>query len=137
VPGDQVFVDTVALLALINADDELHRRTVEVYNELSRDRAPLLTTEWVLAEFLNGASSLPMRAGALALHAALRASSRVTIVEVSHDSWERGLALYAARSDKEWSFVDCASMAECEPRQIRRVLTRDHHFKQAGLETLL
>lgn len=136
-PVDQVFVDTVALLAVVNADDELHQRTVEVYRALSRDRAPLLTTEWVLAEFLNGASSLRMRASALKLHAALRASPRVTIIEVSHDSWERGLALFASRPDKEWSFVDCVSIGECEPRGVRRVLTRDHHFRQAGFETLL
>ncbi len=136
-PADQVLIDTVALLALVNADDELHQRTASVYRTLAHERAPLLTTHWVLAEFLNGASSIAMRGSALKLHGALRASARVTIVEASSESWERGLALYSARPDKEWSFVDCTSISECELRNVRRVLTSDRHFKQAGLETLL
>jgi predicted nucleic acid-binding protein len=137
VAGDQVLIDTVALLALINADDELHLRAADVYRSLSIARCSLVTTEWVLAEFLNGASSRQLRVNALSLHAALRASPRVTILEASHHSWERGLALYTSRSDKEWSFVDCVSMDECIRLSIRRVLTRDHHFRQAGFEILL
>lgn len=136
-PGEPFFIDTVALLALVNADDALHRRTADEYRRLSGDRAPLLTTEWVLAEFLNGAARPPLRGAALSLLAALSASPRASIIPASHESWERALALYTARPDKEWSFVDCASMLACEGRTIRRVLTHDHHFEQAGFEILL
>ncbi len=136
-PGEPVFIDTVALLALVNADDALHDRTVRAYGDLTTTRTTLVTTEWVLAEFLNGSSRPPLRAAALGLVNALRTSARVSIDHASHDAWERTLALYADRPDKSWSFVDCASVLACEGRRIRRVLTHDQHFAQAGLEVLI
>ncbi len=136
-PGEPVLIDTVAMLALINADDALHERTAGAYRELTAGRVPLATTEWICAEFLNGASRPPLRSAALRLVDALRASTRVSIVHASHEFWERTLAFYAARPDQSWSFVDCASMLTCEERRIRRVLTHDRHFAQAGLDILL
>jgi predicted nucleic acid-binding protein len=132
-----VYIDTSALLALLNADDELHSDALAAYARLTSERAPLVVSGWVIAEFLNGASAVSMRASAVRLYDALRESPRVVYVEVSQWSWEAALALYRSRPDKAWSLIDCASIWECEQRGVRRVFTRDHHFRQAGLETLL
>jgi predicted nucleic acid-binding protein len=53
---EPVLIDTAALLALVNADDSLHQRASTAYRDLTIARSPLVLTEWVLAEFLNGAS---------------------------------------------------------------------------------
>jgi predicted nucleic acid-binding protein len=66
---DRVLIDTTALLALINRDDALHERTQLAYRELTVARSLLVVTEWVLAEFLNGASAPPLRKPAIELTA--------------------------------------------------------------------
>ncbi|MEW6251192.1 MAG: PIN domain-containing protein [Planctomycetota bacterium] len=132
-----MFIDTAALLALINRDDVHHQSSGRVLADLGRQRAPLVTSGWVLAEFLNAACRVPLRAAALRAVARLRGSASTTVVPVSEADWQRALNLFAARPDKEWSFVDCACMLLCEDRGIRRILTSDRHFVQAGYEVLL
>jgi uncharacterized protein len=136
-PTDSVFIDTAALLAIANADDALHESTVTVYGELSRARTPLVTTQWVLAEFLNGASRPLLRVPAVSLVRALLSSKRVSVLAATTGSWDDGLALFATRPDKEWSFIDCISIHVCKEAGIQRVLTRDRHFAQAGFIALL
>ena len=55
----------------------------------------------------------------------------------SQGLWERGVALHAARQDKEWSLTDCLSFVVTQERGIREALTGDHHFEQAGFGVLL
>ena len=50
---------------------------------------------------------------------------------------ERGLALYDARPDKQWSLTDCISFLVMQDRRITEALTGDHHFEQAGFTALL
>lgn len=137
VPSPAVFIDTAALLALANKDDGLHGRAKAVRDELTRTGAPLVTTEWVLTEFLGRAVKGPLRSAAIATIDRLRASRRVAIITATPDGWAAAFDLYRRRPDKEWSLVDRASMQICEARGIRRVFTHDHHFRQAGFETLL
>ena len=44
---------------------------------------------------------------------------------------------FAKYADKEWSFTDCFSFIVMKERQIRKALSTDKHFEQAGLERLL
>jgi hypothetical protein len=50
---------------------------------------------------------------------------------------DRGLALYAARPDKEWSLTDCVSFLVMQDHGVTEALTADHHFEQAGFVALL
>jgi predicted nucleic acid-binding protein len=45
--------------------------------------------------------------------------------------------LFAERTDKEWSLVDCASFVVMRQRGILEAFTTDHHFEQAGFVCLL
>ncbi len=38
---------------------------------------------------------------------------------------------------KEYSFIDCISMAAMKERKIFQILTNDHHFAQEGFEILM
>jgi uncharacterized protein len=136
-PANVVFVDTWGLLALINRDDQWHRQAVDLSREFHAQMRPLLTTEWVLAEFLGGAARPALRPLAIQGVHQLRSSPRVEIVPVSSNDWDEGFQLYQARPDKAWSLVDCISILLCQRRGIIEVFTRDHHFEQAGLQILL
>jgi hypothetical protein len=136
-PADIVFVDTWALLALINRDDSRHAEAVVLGGRLSAERRPLLTTSWVLTEFLGAAARPPLRALAVESIRCTLHSPRIEVVPTGHKEWRRGFELYEARADKSWSLVDCLSILVCQSRNITDVFTADNHFEQAGLTVLV
>jgi len=136
-PANEVFVDTTALMALTNRADGLHLRAIALHREFAIANTPLVTSDWVLAEFLSAASRPPFRTNAIRIISTLKSLLRMTSVEATHNDWNRALEFFERHSDKTWSFVDCSSMLICQDRDIRRVFTYDHHFRQFGLEVLL
>ena len=129
-----IFVDTGYLIALLRTNDGLHSRAVAWTQAL---REPLLTTEYVLWEAFNNLSAPVERPKIHALLSQIQAAPNWEIVPASPDWWRRGLALHAARPDKEWSLTDCISFALMAERQMSRALAYDTHFSQAGFEALL
>ena len=67
----------------------------------------------------------------------LEKDTEVTLVPASADLWRGGIALFAARPDKDWSLTDCISFVVMQERSITDALTADHHFEQAGFMALL
>lgn len=51
--------------------------------------------------------------------------------------FERGIELFEARSDKNWSLTDCISFVIMTDLRLTFALTADKHFAQAGFQTLL
>lgn len=136
-PGEAVFIDSAALIALVNRTDSLYARAIAIRDSLAATRTPFLTSDWVLAEVLATCAEPPMRARAVAAVASLRASGAATVVEATRGGWDAAFDLYRSRDDKDWSLVDCTSILICRSRSIQRVFTHDRHFAQAGFELLL
>jgi predicted nucleic acid-binding protein len=61
----------------------------------------------------------------------------ITIIEGSHELFQRGVELFASRTDKEWSLTDCTSFVVMEEQGLSEALTADRHFEQAGFIALL
>jgi predicted nucleic acid-binding protein len=129
-----VFADSYYYLAIVNDRDTGHARAVE-YSRSFRGRT--ITTEWVLTEVADALSAPEQRAVFLELLTQLLADSGLTIVEASHDLFERGMKLFADRPDKSWSLTDCISFVVMDEHGINAVLTADHHFEQAGYAAVL
>ncbi len=134
---NKVFLDTSALIALAVKSDEFHGRAVGVRSQLTESSARIVTSQWVLVEFLNAMRFIGTRQVAANMVDALRHSGKTTIVPVGESDWQSSIGLYRERLDKEWSLVDCASMLICRQLSINQVFTSDHHFTQAGFEILL
>lgn len=135
--ANAVFLDTAALIAIANSRDALHQRARQFQGQLVRSGAVLVTSDWVLSEFLGFASAIGARGAAVAVVRRLRGSRRSEVLDASRDDWDRAFELYADRPDKEWSLVDCAPILACRERGIERVFTADHHFEQAGFSVLM
>ncbi len=132
-----VFVDTAALIALANADDDLHAAAVAVRNDIAQQGVRMVTTDAVLTETASGLLGARVRHLAAPVIDAVRASAYFDIVHVDPALWERGWALFKARHDKEWSLVDCLSFVVMQDRGIIEAFTSDHHYEQAGFVCLL
>ena len=87
-----------------------------------------------MADALAGADH---RHGFGAFYRALIEDERLDLLPAEPTLWERGLALYLERPDKEWSLTDCISFTVMSDRGLTEALTGDRHFQQAGFTVLL
>ena len=134
---EAVLVDTWAIIALTNNRDAMHQRVTEVSQQLTEEGRPLVTTDWILTEFLGFATRPPNREVAVNIVERLRQSAWIEVVPATREQWEEGFQLYRDRLDKSWSLVDCISIWLCQRLVITDVFTGDHHFEQAGLKILV
>lgn len=130
-----IFVDTSHLVALALPRDSLHAAALAWSQHIAE---PLLTTSYVVCEFMNSLSSPALRARAHGLLSILQSSSDFTLLSDANEPlWTTGLELHRNRPDKEWSLTDCVSFVVMQRHGIAQALTYDHHFEQAGFEALL
>ncbi len=129
-----VFADTFYFLGLTNRADDSHSKCVA----FSRDfRGTIVTTAWVLVEVADALASPAKRIQAANLIQNLYRNPLLKIVEPSQSLLMRGLELYSKRHDKDWSLTDCISFTAMNDLGLKKSLTGDHHFEQAGFEALL
>jgi predicted nucleic acid-binding protein len=129
-----ILVDTGYLLALVSPRNALYSRA-QAWAAVVTE--PLIVTEYVIWETVNALSAPLDRPKAQAIVARLRAAPDCEIVPASGELLNKGLQLHGQRADKEWSLTDCVSFVVMSERGLRRALTPDHHFEQAGFEALL
>jgi predicted nucleic acid-binding protein len=128
-----IFADTWFFIAWLDPDDARHDEAADWLDD-SDDF--IITSRWVLAELANALGGTPLRNLAAALLLRVEEDPSFTVIQESDFLYQRGLKLYASRSDKRWSLTDCISFVVMEERGITEVLTADHHFEQAGFRPL-
>ena len=129
-----VFADTSFYVALLNARDIAHMRAVQAGKRLD---CPVLLTDFIILELGNALSGPGLRALFTELVSGLHADPNVQIVPASRDLLARGLSLFSARRDKQWSLTDCTSFVVMTEERLTEALTTDHHFEQAGFVAML
>jgi uncharacterized protein len=129
----EVFADSSYFVALMSPADALHREAIRPRPNSER----LVTTAWVIAEVGSMLAKPPHRVLVVKMMERLRRDTTAELLPPDLATFDRGLDLFAQRLDKAWSLTDCISFVVMKDRKIRRALTGDHHFKQAGFEVLL
>ncbi len=129
-----VFADTFFFFAILNRADPSHQRAIT----FSRNgRQLLITTDWVITELADGLSRIQDRERFMDLYRHVQLSPSIRVVPASRELLEEGIALYAARPDKDWPLTDCVSFVVMRDEGITQALTGDQHFEQAGFAALL
>jgi uncharacterized protein len=123
-----VFADTFFYQALLDERDPALAQ--------SKVKRAIVTTEFILPELGNACARAEDHADFLALLAGIRASPRTRIVPLDSPLLQRGLDLFAARPDKNWSLTDCTSFIVMKDEGLTEALTADSHFEQAGFKVL-
>ena len=130
----RVFADTFFFLAVLNRRDAAHHPALAAYGNT---QYRFITTEWVLTEVADGTALPAMRQGFQEFYQVLESDAKVEIIPATHELFQRGLMLYFARPDKDWSLTDCISFTVMSDEGLTEALTGDHHFAQAGFTALL
>jgi predicted nucleic acid-binding protein len=128
------FADTYFWLALVTPNDRAHARAHYVIDHLS---APLTTTTWVLTEVGDALCKPRTRSVFTTLLDSIDQHRLISVLPAEQNHFNRAVALYRSRPDKEWSLTDCTSFVMMRDLHITEALTGDHHFEQAGFVALL
>jgi uncharacterized protein len=129
-----VFVDTSALVALLNQDDDVHDRAAAAFAHLRARQAMLLTTSYVLVETY---ALLGRRLGVDAVQS-FRAdfAPLMRVVWVDEQLHDAGLDILAERGRRQWSLVDAVSFVTMREHGVDEAFAFDQHFGQEGFATV-
>ena len=130
----RVFVDTSALLPLLDAGDADHAAVSAAWADLRRAEAVATTTNYVLLEAL---AVCQRRLGMVAARRLQQDLAPVLEVEwVTRQAHAEGSIAMLAANRREVSLVDCVSFEVMRRLGIRRAFTLDEHFREQGFEVV-
>lgn len=124
-----IFVDTGAWYSAYVAEDERHQMAA---NWLEQNEMPLVTTDYVIVEFLTlcrarGVDKTGRQIGRWMLNEDLAIVEHVTPEDV-----EQAFSVFTAFDDKPWSFTDCTSRVIMQRLGITTAFAFDDDFRQFG-----
>jgi uncharacterized protein len=129
-----VFVDTSALYAVLDADDADHQVVVERWAKLIGDQSVLVTSSYVLVETI---SLVQHRLGMQAVRAFYENMLPMLRIQwVDERSHHAAMTALLTAARRQLSLVDCVSFELMRQLQIRTALTLDRHFREQGFESL-
>lgn len=124
-----VFVDTSALLALVDADDEHHSRAVAAWARFERDEITLLSTNYVLVEAV---AVVQHRLGMGAVQALAEIIRSIDLVFVEEPTHHTAFTTLLSSGRRKLSLVDCASFEVMRRSGLDTAFTYGRHFKEQG-----
>lgn len=129
-----VFVDTSAILAVLDADDTNHKSATEVWKSLLNGENRLVTSNYVLVETF---AVVQRRLGVKASR-----TTHTDILPIFHIEWitqnmhESGVTAFFVASRKRLSLVDCVSFYVMRELGIDTAFVFDRNFKEQGFRCL-
>jgi uncharacterized protein len=130
----RVFLDTVGLVALWDADDQWHTAADAAYQRMVADRKSSTTTTFVFLECGNTAARRTFQSDVCALRKALEL--RNELVVPTNDDWLQAWAAYERGEAAQAGVVDHVSFVVMRRLGIIEAFTNDRHFAAAGFVTL-
>jgi len=125
-----VFVDTSAIIAMVDESQPDHQAAAEAWRRLREQDAHLVTTNYVVVEIFAAAQR---RFGWAILHALID-----TVIPLFETHWIHPPAhieaavMWQEAEQRRLSLVDCSSMKFIEARGLKHVLAFDKHFEGRG-----
>jgi predicted nucleic acid-binding protein len=128
------FVDTSALYAILDRDDDHHSAAKAAWATLLKSDEPLLVTNYIIVETTVLAQHrLGMEAIRVLCGDVLPALDVHWITEADHRHAQNALL---AADRRRLSLVDCSTFHVMRSRAVRTAFAFDPHFREQGFEVL-
>ncbi|MFH1437812.1 MAG: PIN domain-containing protein [Pseudomonadota bacterium] len=129
-----VFVDTSALLAVLDAQDGNHPKAAKTWERLVSGNDALISSNYILAETI---ALIQHRLGMEAVREFQENVVPMLTVEwIDEPAHHAGVMGVMTAGRKKLSLVDCASFNVMRQMGIRSAFSFDRHFKQQGFECI-
>ena len=125
-----IFLDTSALIAMVDHRDEFHERALKTAENLSNDGIQLWTHNYLIVE----ASAVLQRKLGIgnSLTLLTRAEDMAQIHWVTPEEHERAVYRLGQRNRRNLSFVDCVSFVLMEHYDSKIAFAYDSDFETEG-----
>ena len=125
-----LFVDTSALMAMLDADDRNHAAAAALWQEIVATDTDLVCTNYILLEAF---ALLQSRMGMEAVRTFYEDVVPFLRVEwMEAEQHARSVAALLTAGRRQLSLVDCASFEAMRSAGISRAFTFDRHFAEQG-----
>ena len=135
--ASEIFVDTSGFYACLISADACHPQAAAIMAESATSRRRFVTTDYVLDE---SATLLKARGQGHLVEKffdVVFESSACSVEWMNATHFSAVRAFFARHSDHEYSFTDCFSIHIMKQRGLRDALTKDDHFREAGMNAML
>jgi uncharacterized protein len=129
-----IFIDTSAFLAVLNANDRFHQPARNAWSDIITSGSGIFTSNYIILETT---ALLQHRFGIEALR--LFDSELMPVVEIA---WvdeaihKQGMSTLLAANRRDLSLVDCTSFEIMRHRDMDRAFTFDPHFGEQGFAVI-
>jgi uncharacterized protein len=130
----RVFIDTSAIIAFMNKDDEFYKDSYDIFSKLLQERAKIISSNYILLETM---VILKNRTGIEAVK--IFKNDILPVIKtcwVDEDVHNFCVNTQIAADRKKLSLVDYTSFEIMRRLNIRQAFTFDSHFKDMGFEIL-
>jgi uncharacterized protein len=128
------FVDTSALLALMDANDRQHAAAYAVWERLLGQDEPLVCTSYVLVETFALLQHRLGLAAVRAFHEDVQPLLHIEWVDAARHG--RSVAALLTAGRRQLSLVDCASFEAMRRLALTNAFAFDQHFVEQGFTCL-
>ncbi|RPJ49623.1 MAG: PIN domain-containing protein [Acidobacteria bacterium] len=131
-PAMDLFVDTSAWFALIDKNDQNHRRAAEFLHQLSETPILFHLTDYIVDETTTLLRIKVSHRRAVAFLDYLKTGANIVRSHVSPDLLVEAENLFRRYKDKKWSLTDCVSFAYMDQEGLQDVFSFDANFREYG-----
>jgi predicted nucleic acid-binding protein len=130
----RAFIDTSAFYALLDRDDENHRKAKSAWVDLLKNGDTLITNNYVLVETF---VLIQHRLGIQAVRGFQNGILPLVNIEfVVPELHRSGISALLSASRRNLSLVDCVSFEMMRTLEIKTAFAFDPHFKEQGFNML-
>jgi uncharacterized protein len=129
-----IFVDTSALLALVNSNDEFHRQAKDQWKGLLENKDGLFSNNYVILESI----SLIQRCFGMEWIHALQTEvlSFMEIAWVDENQHQAALHTFLKANRRQLSLVDCSCFETMRRLGIEKAFTFAEQFREQGFKVI-
>ena len=129
-----VFIDTSALIAFMDEDDEFYKNSFKIFSQLLAEKSIIISSNYVLLETMTILKNrIGIEAISILKNDILPVMKTYWIDEEIHNFC---VNIQIASDRKKISLVDHTSFEIMRRLNIRQSFTFDNHFKDMGFEIL-
>lgn len=132
-----MFVDTSALVALINEEDSYHSQAIELFTKCHENNSYLVTSHYIVSEFITMMRcSYKKPIEKIVTFIRNIQVSEIEIFGISKEVFDDAINFLLKYEDHYFSVTDCISFIVMKELKTKDVLTTDKHFTIAGFNCL-